>query len=154
MKITLLIPQIEASPYCWLVELGPRKLGVHKQNGWCMQLADERVVFFNSEELCVHLCPILEMEERKFFDFLESAVASNLGYSESIRRFPKESLLKHVFHTSFSGYWPERALAWLNADEHIQPLFKDELKKFIENKVMPQGARQRAKKIMNSIQSI
>ena len=119
-----------------------------------MQLADERFVFFDSEEQCVPLGPILEMEEVKFSDFLESAAASNSDYSESIRRFPKELLLKHVFHTSFSGYWPEKALAWLISDENIQPLFKDELEKFIENKTMPQGARQRAKKIVKSIQSV
>ena len=151
MKITFLALPIEAPPYFWLIEMGSRKLGVHKQKGWCMQLTDGRLILLDSEDRCMPLGPILEIEERKLFDFLEGAAASNPNYSESIRRFPKEFLLKHIFHTSVTGYWPERALVWLAADKTLQPLFKDELEKFIQNKVMPQGARQKAKKIVRSI---
>lgn len=153
MKITFLIPQIEVSPYCWLIEMESRKLGVHNQNGWCMQLTDGQVIFFDSEDQCVPLGPILETDAENFFAFLENVAASNSGYAESIRRFPKALLLKHIFHTSFSGYWPERALGWLAVDKAIQPLFKDELEKFIQNKVMPQGARQKAKRIIQNLSS-
>ncbi len=153
MDVSFFMPPVDVAPYCWLIEMGSRKLGVHQRDGWCMQL-DAQLVFFNSEEKCVPLAPILEVEEKKFFGFLESAAISNPTYSESIRKFPKELLLKHVFHTSFSGYWPERALAWLAADKNLQPLFKDELERFVQNKVMPQGARQEARRIVQSLSAV
>ncbi|MES2407097.1 MAG: hypothetical protein V4528_07230 [Pseudomonadota bacterium] len=114
-----------------------------------MQL-NGNLVFFNSEDKCVPLVPILELEEKKFLDFLESAALLSPIGSECMRTFPKELLLRHVFHTSFSGYWPERALAWLETDKSLHPLFKDELEKFMQNKVMPQGARQKAKRMVQS----
>ena len=150
MEITFLMPPLEASPYCWLIEVGTRKLGVHRHDGWCMQL-DNRLVIFDSEDKCMPLSPILEVEAQKFADFLKTAEISAPNYSKVIRQFPKELLLKHIFHTSFSGYWPERALAWLIDDDNLQSLFENELEKFIYNKVMPQGARQRAKKIVHSL---
>jgi hypothetical protein len=115
-----------------------------------MQL-NERVIFFDSEDKCMLLMPILEIEAKKFFDFLKTVEIHASSYSDAVRRFPKELLLKHVFHTSCSGYWPEKALAWLFDDNTLQPLFEDELKKIIDNKVMPQGIRQKAKKLMNSL---
>jgi hypothetical protein len=112
---------------------------------------DERLVLFNSEDSCVPLVPILDVDQKDFSAFLQSAAASVPGFAEIIRRFPKELLLKHVFHASFSGYWPERALAWLSADEGLQSRFREELEAFVGNKVMPQGARQKAKRIVQSL---
>lgn len=150
MKISFLEPSNELPPYCWLVKIGERKLGVHQSDGWCMEL-DDKLVFFSSEDTCVPLSPILEIEGRKFTDFLKSAVVLNPRYSECIKQFPKKILLKHVFHTSFSGYWPEKALAWLAEDEDLHQSFRYELEKFIQNKVMPQSARQKAKKIFQNL---
>jgi hypothetical protein len=151
MKIIFLTPRIDTTPYFWLIDMGTRKLGLHKSNGWCMELPDGRLIFFDSEEKCVPLGPILETDEQTFNEFLEKIVASNPDYSESIKKFPKELLLKHIFHTSVTGYWPERALAWLASDRDLCPLFRDELEIFIKNKKMPQGARQKAKKLIKSI---
>ena len=99
------------------------------------------------------LMPVLEIESKKFSDFLKEVEISAPDYSDVIRRFPKYLLLKHVFHTSVSGYWPERALAWLKDDADIQPLFENELEKFVNQKTMPQNARQTAKKIVNSLRN-
>jgi len=151
MEITFLIPTQQASPYCWLMKIGSMKLGVHKDNGWCMQF-DSQLVFFDSEDKCMPLMPLLEIESKKIFDFLKIVEISASNYSEVVRRFPKELLIKYVFHTSCSGYWPEKALAWLVEDDALQPLFKDELIEFINNKVMPQGARQKAKKLIRTLQ--
>lgn len=150
MEITFLMPPLEASPYFWLIKIGTTRVGVHKFEGWCMQL-DGRTVILDSEDKCMPLAPILEIEAKKLFGFLKAAEAYAPDYAEVLHRFPKELLLKHVFHTSFSGYWPDRALAWLIDDSNLQPLFVDELRKFIDNKVMPQGARQRAAKIVKAI---
>jgi hypothetical protein len=150
MNIDFLAPPVDLPPYLWLIKVGPRKLGIHQHKGWCMQV-DEQVVFFDSEDKCVPLAPILEVEGEKLFEFLQSAALVNSSQSECINKFPKVLLLKHVFHTSFSGYWPERALGWLGTDKAIQPLFRDELERFVQNKTMPQGARQKAKRIVQSL---
>jgi hypothetical protein len=147
MKTIFFMPPLESSPYCWLMSIGSSKLGVHRLNGWCMQL-DDRIIFFDSEDRCVPLVPILEIDPKEFTVFLKEVSNRALNYSEVIHRFPKESLLKHIFHTSFSGYWPEKALVWLKDDVELQPLFEAELKKFINNKVMSQRVRQFARKIL------
>lgn len=147
MRTAFLTPPIAAGQYCWLAELGSNKLGVHIKDGWCMQLG-ERLFLLDSEDKCVPLEPILEVEESVFFNFLDEARKAFPAYSASIDRFPKVMLLKHVFHTSFSGYWPEKALTWLDADPRIQSLFQEELQIFTEKKTMPQGARQKARKIL------
>jgi len=153
MTITFLDPQVEISPYCWLVQVGPRKLGVHKQRGWCMQLVSDDLVFFDSEAKCMPLVPILDAGVEELFSFLEKAANSNSDYSDVIRKFPQNLLIKHVFHTSFSSYWPEKAFAWLSADTSLHPAFLHELEKITTNKAMPQGMRQKAKKIVKSLVS-
>lgn len=150
MKVNLEVTQKSGDPHLWIAEIGRTKVGVHQVDGWCM-LLDDKIVPLDSEEHCMPLLPILEIDERQFFDFLQSVSNSNEAYSKVIAKFPKELLLKHVFHTSFSGYWPEKALVWLLDDKDIQPSFREELTQFSENSVMPQGARQRAKKILKAV---
>lgn len=150
MNIDFLAPPCEAAPYCWIFEIGTIKFGVHQTDGWCMKL-DERILDFSSENRCVPLGPILDVDEGEFFNLLAGLKRQIPAYADSIDRFPKVMLLKHIFHTSFSGYWPEKALAWLNNDRESQPLFRKELEGLIENKAMPQGVRQRAKKILRTL---
>ncbi|MDR1163761.1 MAG: hypothetical protein LBM17_08030 [Candidatus Accumulibacter sp.] len=150
MNPSFLAPPQEAAPYCWLIEIGSTKLGVHRRDGWCAQL-DERLIFFDSEEKCMLLMPILEIEAEKFLDFLKRAELHAPAYSNAIRRFPKALLLKHVFHTAVSGYWIEKALAWLVDDGALQSRFSDELEKIIDKKIMPQAVRQKARKIVKSL---
>jgi len=150
MKAELLLPPLEVPPYCWLIEINSRKVGVHRDYGWCTQLND-RIILFDSEDNCMLLVPILEINAKTFTDFIKNIETIVPDYSDIVRKFPKMFLLKYIFHTSCSGYWPERALAWLIDDNNLQPLFQEELKKFIAQKTMPQAARQQAKKILNSI---
>jgi hypothetical protein len=145
--ITLLSPPIEEPPYCWLVKSERGKLGVKKDNGWCICL-EERVIFFNNEEKCVPLVQVLELDEQAFFVFLGDAMSLKPDYAEAIRNFPKLLLLKHVFNSSFSGYWPERALEWISSDQQMQFLLRNELDRFSKNRVMPQRARQIAKRMV------
>ena len=149
MKIVFNEVAIESSPFCWLIEIGSHKLGVHQNNGWCMQL-DGRIILFDSEDKCVPLGPILEIELGELLNYLKRAADANPMYSDSIRKFPIELLLKHIFHTSFSGYWPEKALGWLDVEKNLQLAFKEELEKFASNKTMPQAARQKAQKMLHN----
>lgn len=145
--ITLLSSPIEESPYCWLVQSGRGKLGVKKDDGWCIRL-DGRVIFFDNEEKCVPLVQVLELDKQTFLAFLDDAMSLKPDYAEEIRNFPKLLLIKHVFNSSFSGYWPERALEWILSDQQTQFLLKYELDKFSNNRVMPQRARQIAKRMI------
>jgi hypothetical protein len=153
MNTVFLAPPIEAHPYCWLLEIGSNKLGVHQDAGWCMKM-DERVLLLDSEGKCVPLEPILEVEENLFFKFLQDVRKEVPSYADAIDQFPKVMLLKHVFHTAYSGYWPQKALNWLSADSGIQNLFQDELEIFAKNKVMPQAARQQARRILHRLSCI
>ncbi|MDO8312663.1 MAG: hypothetical protein Q7T25_12055 [Sideroxyarcus sp.] len=150
MNNIFLAPAIEEPPFLWLMEMGGRKVGVNQVDGWCM-LLDDHPIFFNSEERCALLAPVLEIDEEKFLEFLENSAISNPIYGEKIRDFPQTALLKHIFHSSYSGYWPEKALAWLAIDKVLQQNFKVELEDFMKNKIMPQRSRQIAKKMLNGL---
>jgi hypothetical protein len=150
MKVNLEVTKTSGDPHLWVAGIGRAKLGVHQEDGWCMQI-DNKIVLLDSEDRCMPLLPVLEIDERQFFEFLQNAANSNAAFSKVIAKFPKELLLKHVFHTSFTGYWPEKALAWLLDDKDLQPVFRAELLHFSENSVMPQGARQKAQKILKAL---
>jgi hypothetical protein len=132
--------------------MGNRKLGVHHDQGWCMQI-DDKVVCIDSEQNCVPLAPILEVEAASLWDFLMEASKMIPSHSAWIKKFPAEMLLKHIFNTSFSGYWPEKALAWVASDKNLQTALRANLEKFINNNVMPQAARQKAKKLVQQTRS-
>jgi hypothetical protein len=153
MNTIFLVPPIEASPYLWLVKIGSNKLGVHQDAAWFMKMGD-RLLLLDSEEKCVPLEPILEVDVNLFFKFLQDVRKEVPSYADVIDQFPKVMLLKHVFHTAYSGYWPQMALNWLNADPGIQNLFQDELEIFAKNKVMPQAARQQARRILHRLSRI
>ncbi|WLE58853.1 hypothetical protein GIY62_17360 [Burkholderia plantarii] len=152
MKARLIEPMLEDGQYCWLIELGERLVGVHAQTGWCMRV-DDRVIALDEESKFVPLGPVLDVPGVEFFAFLQRAAVAAPNWAELLLAFPKETLLKHVFHTSYSSYWPERALSWLIADQALWPRFGDELKAFSTNKVMPQGARQHAQKMLRTTEN-
>lgn len=149
MKLTLIEPAIVDGPYCWLVDLNGPRVGVHAQAGWCVRTAD-RELRLDAEEKLVPLGPLLDLPAATFAAFLDRAAAAHPAHAEAIRAFPRQALLKHVFHTSFSSYWPERALAWMADDPASWPAFAEELTRFSENKAMPQGARQQAARMSRS----
>lgn len=150
MKVKLNSTLERASPYFWIAEIGRVKLGVHEANGWCMQL-DDRISSIDSEDRCDPLLPVLELDGPAFFEHLKGIADSNRFLSKFMEDFPTELLLKHAFHSSYSAYWPKRALAWLINDYALQSSLKIELERFADNKLMPQQVRQRVKKILNNL---
>jgi hypothetical protein len=108
---------------------------------------EERTIAVDSENKCMYLLPLLELDSVEFFEFLKHAQQRFPQVAESIKNFPKIWLLKHAFHNSVSAYWPERALNWLEKDAALRPFLKEELETFVVNKIMPQQARQRAKRM-------
>jgi hypothetical protein len=54
-------------------------------------------------------------------------------------------------HRSVQVARPGKALTWLIADPSIQGRFHDELMAFVENKAMSQGARQKARRILQGL---
>lgn len=152
MELRLLDPAVEDGSYCWLISLGGSFIGVHAEAGWCVRI-DDSVLMLDAESKFVPLGPLLEMQPGEFLVFVQKAAAANPRFAHQISRFPREMLLKHIFHTSYSSYWPERALDWLTEDQRLWSQFKDELKGFSTNKVMPQAARQHAKRLLRVIES-
>jgi hypothetical protein len=152
MKARLIEPVLEQDAYRWLIDLGGRLIGVHAQAGWCVRV-DGVVIALEAENDFVPLVPLLEVPEEDFAALLRRIVATASAWSHRMQTFPKETLLKHVFHTSYSGYWPERALSWLAADRALWSQFRDELMAFSTNKSMPQTARQHAQRMLRAITS-
>jgi hypothetical protein len=150
MNFLQTIPESASSDYCWLLVIDSRPLGVHLHDGWCMQIKGQ-TVFFDEEYKCVHLLPVLEKDPATFSAQLRLAERSHPSFASSIKNFPKKMLLKHVFHTSVSGYWPERALSWLTYDTTVQPALKQELEGFSRDKIMPQSLRHQARKIVQRL---
>lgn len=151
MNLRLIEPAVEEGSYCWLVELGPRRVGVHAQSGWCVRI-DDRVVVLDAECKLMPLEPLLDVPEAEFSAFLQRVAKAMPMRAQHVLTFPKEVLLKYVFHTAYSSYWPERALNWLAADQGLWPQFHDELKTFSTNKIMSQAARQQAKRLLRAIE--
>lgn len=152
MELQLLESVNDEGTYCWLIDIGGLLVGVHAESGWCVRI-NESVLVLDAENKYVPLGPLLEVPAEKFFAFLEQAAMANPSYGQQIRGFPKETLLKHIFHTSYSSYWPERALTWLATDRALWPKFREELQLFSTNKVMPQAARQHAQKMLQALES-
>jgi hypothetical protein len=149
MNVRLIEPAIEDGSYCWLVELGAHRAGINAESGWCVRL-DGRIVTLDTESNLMPLGPLLDVPEAEFTAFLQRSAKAMPLRAQQVLAFPKEALLKHIFHTSHSSYWPERALAWLVADQGLWSQFKDELKTFSNNKVMPQAARQHATRLLRA----
>ena len=146
MKLTLMEPALVDGPYCWLIDMDGLRVGVHAHEGWCVRGASGELRL-DAEAKLVPLGPLLELPAATFTAFLERAAQSHPVHANAIRAFPRLALLKHVFHTSFSGYWPERALAWMSDDPGSWPLLAEELTRFAQNKAMPQAARQQAQRM-------
>lgn len=142
-----------SKPYLWLFEIGNKLLGVEHLNGWCMSLG-ERIIYFNTEKKCNSLLPILEIDYEKLQLHLNNTIEKIPSYASDISTFPKILLLKHAFHDSVSDYWPGKALAWLDADPAISIYFETELTTFLQDKSMPQTARQQANKILKSFRKM
>lgn len=149
MKARLIEPMLQEGSYCWLIDLGGRLVGVHAEAGWCLRV-EGRVIALDAESKFVPLGPVLDLPEADFAAFLKRTAAAAPAWSRVVQSFPKETLLKHIFHTSFSSYWPERALDWLAADQDLWPRFREELQAFSKNKVMSQGTRQHARRMLQA----
>lgn len=153
MRAPSLLLADEAWPYCWLMEISGRKLGVHTHDGWCMQ-SQGVVHVIDSERMCMHLLPVLELDFQDFSGFLKDAETRFPEYAASIQGFPARSLLRHALSGSASGYWPARALTWLDNDPLMQDELKTELHLFTLNKVMPQASRQVAKRMVRNLSAV
>ncbi|MCW7537067.1 hypothetical protein OOT46_04275 [Aquabacterium sp. A7-Y] len=153
MELKMLDPAVEEGSYCWLISLGGSVIGVHVDNGWCVRINDGSILVLDVESKFVPLGPLLEMQPSEFSAFVQKAAATNPRFAHQISGFPRETLLKHIFHTSYSSYWPERALAWLETEQALWPRFQGELLTFSKNKVMSQRARQHAQKMLRATSS-
>lgn len=149
MNLTLLEPAIEDGSYRWLIAFWNCVVGVHAESGWCLRL-DGDILPLDSESTFVPVGPLLELPANEFHEFLQRAAEKNPNFSQEILNFPRNILLKHILHTSYSSYWPEKAIAWLATEPTEWIKFQKELTALSKNKAMPQKMRQQALKMLGS----
>ena len=146
------MPPTKEQAYCWLFARNQQKIGVHQSKGWCTQLRDESPVFFDTEDKCVLILILLELEPAAFERYLVDASSAVPEYANSIKRFPLMKLLKHAFNQSVSDYWPEKALLWMNAKPDLQRPLASELEHMMHNKAMSQSLRHRIRRMLRELQ--
>jgi hypothetical protein len=151
MNVFLIQPTFEGSSLCWLFERDDQKIGVHKTEGWCTRLRDEKPIFFSNEERCMLIMILLELKVSEFDEHLGQAARLAPEFASSIQQFPLKMLIKHVFHSCYSDYWPEKAMNWLDEKPQLLPLFVDELEHMYTHKVMSQSLRHRARSMWRSV---
>ncbi|WP_210131307.1 hypothetical protein [Stenotrophomonas rhizophila] len=145
----LIEPAIHEHTFRWLIKGSGVLVGVQLGSGWCVRVAGD-VALLDSEREFVPVIPLLNVAFNDFSNFLERASLLNPECREIICNFPFELFLKCVFHTSYSGYWPELALDWLEEQDNCWSKYRVELAAICECKAMPQRARQRAQRMLRA----
>lgn len=153
MDARLIDPAIEEASYHWLIAIGDSLFGISSDSGWCMRVRGQ-IANLDYEDKFMPLGPLLDVKPSEFSAYIDKVAKSYPAIAHWVESFPKEKLLKYVFHSSYSSYWPVRALAWLEADRGLWPNFTAELHKFSANKDMPQSARQKAFKLLKKAEDI
>ncbi|MBT2767091.1 hypothetical protein J7J08_05530 [Stenotrophomonas sp. ISL-67] len=147
MDLELVEPAVLEYSFRWLAKGGNLVIGVHLELGWCVRV-DGDVTLLDTERRFVPVTPLLKVPFNEFSGLLKRASLRNEECRQLILDFPVELFLKYVFHTSCSGYWPELALDWLEAQESSWPMHRAELAGLSESRSMPQKARQRANRML------
>lgn len=147
MKVQSTPVVVEHDIYCWLFQRNLRRIGVHRTDGWCTQIRDEKPIYFDREEKCVLLLILLELTMSEFNQCLANAKHEAPDYADSIQRFPLTMLLQHTLCSEMSDYWPARALDWIDACSDILPELKDALAYATGNKALSQSLRHRARRM-------
>lgn len=151
MNVFFIQPTFEAPSFCWLFECDDQKIGVHEARGWCTRLRDETPIFFTNEERCMLLMVLLELKASEFDAHLSNAARQAPEFAASIQQFPLTMLIKHVFHSCYSDYWPKKAMDWLDEKPQLLPLFANELEQMYTHKVISQSLRHRARSMWRSV---
>lgn len=94
---------------------------------------------------------LLELKVSEFDAHLSEAARLAPEFGTSIQRFPLTMLIKHVFHSCYSDYWPEKAMDWLDEKPQLLPLFVDELEHMYRHKAMSQSLRHRARRMWRGV---
>lgn len=151
MTISFIRPPRDDPPFCWLFESPSQKIGVHLSKGWCASIREEAPIYFVTEDKCIGLFILLDLNKAELRTFLSEAACNAPQYGESIRSLPISLMLKSIFRTSYSDYWPAKALDWLEDAPELLPAFVDELEYMVSHKVMSQALRHRARRMLRSV---
>jgi hypothetical protein len=135
MMFKIIIDYVPTPPFSWFAELNDSKVGWHLEKGWCMELHGN-VIFFESEESCMVLLPILEFKRAAFFNALNAV--KNCDACAINERFPEKLLLLFAFKYSLSDYWVELAYEWLLESKDTLNEIKVDLEKLVDKKAFSQ----------------
>jgi hypothetical protein len=142
--IKFLLPPAKTAPILWVAELGPHnKLGVHQENGWCGKIQDQ-IIYFDSENRCMFLLPVLELGRAAYFKALEEFFVE-LG--NLVNDFPESLLLLHAVRTDVSEYWMGKAVDWMEQDARAYSRIESNLLEILRTKKLSQKISNRFKRL-------
>lgn len=150
MRAKLLIPPFFELPLVWLADIGKVRLGVHVQDGWCIDIAGRTRALSESEDV-MPLLPLLEISRAQFYDYLRHLAQTTTELAEAAQSFPDILLLRFAFESSVSDYWPHKALDWLDTDTALDPQIGESLRTLLSRQWVTQRLRQRAEKALKRV---
>lgn len=143
MRAKLLIPPSFEFPIVWLADIGKVRLGVHLQDGWCIDMAGRRRVLSEVNDV-MPLLPLLEMSRAQFYGHLRHLAQTTAELAEAYQSFPDILLLRFAFESSVSDYWPHKALDWLDAGTTLDWQIGESLRTLLSRPWVTQRLKQRA----------
>ncbi|WP_157692778.1 hypothetical protein [Burkholderia sp. ABCPW 11] len=150
MKVELLSPSVIDESPIWLVCIGNVLLGINCNHQWCIDVNGKERLMLTPDDT-MPILPLLEVGRGRFFEHLrlfESERGNSLGLVES---FPTSLLLRFAFESSFSEYWPLKALDWIDGEQAIDPKVRESLRRMSEQRWVTQKLKQIVKKKMGKI---
>ncbi|WP_175818884.1 hypothetical protein [Burkholderia sp. BCC0419] len=145
MKVELLFPPILENSSVWIVRVGNVQLGINFGHRWCINTGGEGRLIQTPNDM-MPMLPLLEIGRGDFYEHLlhiESSWGKLLELTES---FPESLLLRFAFDSSFSDYWPIKALDWLDNESSIDSEVMESLRRISGQRWVSQNLRQRVKK--------
>lgn len=147
MRVKLRIPPPFELPMVWLVDIGNIRLGVHQQDGWCIDIEGRTKVLSKQEDV-MPLLPLLEIGRVQFYEHLRRVAQTRIELADALQSFPAILLLKFALESSVSDYWPLKALDWIDAETTVDREIGESLQTLLSRPWVTQRLKQRAERVM------
>jgi hypothetical protein len=146
-----LVP-IQHQNLLWVGRTNGQNFGVTLSGAWCVEekLSGESIEL-SSSHMMVPLLPVLTEDAQKFRSHLALIANANPEFADALLNFPGSDLVSHVLNTSYSDFWPEKALQWIESKAFTFVNLKDVLGVAKQNKAFSQPLRQRIERVVKSL---
>jgi hypothetical protein len=136
----------------WLASIGSVRLGVHLQDGWCLNMRGQTRLLSKSEDM-MPLLPLLEIGREQFYAHLYRVAQAVPELKEVSLSFPSILLLIFAFESSASDYWPLKALDWFDNEVSIDSKSHESLQFLLSQPKITQRLKQRVEKSIRYLQA-